>query len=268
MKNSAKQKQRRSRRSQRRLAAEKGVQSKVQSADARPHLDFLKRVRGSLPETIAESDLETMNLGLGFLFDWLRKARQQYADEADGGRAAAFTALNAMRQFIVLFRSPLAELLHLPILKLQDALAALDQNNVLPILKPIARPGRAPSSHAYVSLQGLAAGTVMRLRKLDLDPKQSCLLVAKELAKLGLRPERGKGAITANTVRHWCDDVDSDVGRLGTAAIMYDMVFTNDENKRFSALPRAEARRFALGSLRHYVQEMFPELRVNADKPS
>jgi hypothetical protein len=266
MKNSAKQKPRRTRRSQRRVAAEKGIQSKAQSGAARRHLDFLNRSQGSLPETITERDLETLNSGLDFLFAWLRQARRQY--DQDGGRVAAFTALGAMSQFIMLFNSPLAELLHVPILKLLDALVALDKNNVLPILKPTARPGRPSSSQTYLSLQGHAVGTVMRLRKIDLDPKQAYALVAKELTQLGVRSERGPGSITADTVRHWCDDVDSDVGRLGTAAIMYDMMFTAEERKRFDALPRAKAQSFALASLRHYVQQIFPALHPTADKPS
>jgi hypothetical protein len=250
------------------LPLKKVFRAKGNLPDARPHLDFLERFQGSLPGTITENDLETLNLGLDFLFDWLRKARHQYADEADGGRAAAFTALGAMWQFIVLFKSSLAEDLHVPVLKLQDALAALEKNNVLPILKPVARRGRAASSHAYLSLKGLAAGTVMRLRKLGLNQKQACTLVAKELARLGVRPERGRRAIMVNTVRHWCDDVASDVSRLETAAIMYDKMFTTEENRKFHALSAAEAQPFALGSLRWYVQVIFSELRTTAEKPS
>jgi hypothetical protein len=186
MKKPAKQNTQRTRGSRRRSDAEKGVQAKAQSDDARPHLNFLNRSRGSLPETITESDLKTLNLGLGFLFSRLREARQQYDEDQEGGRVAAFTALGAIWQFIALFNSPFAELLHVPVLKLMDALVALDQNNVLPILKPIARPGRAASSHAYAALQGHAAATVMRLRKLNLSPKQACALVARELARLVL----------------------------------------------------------------------------------
>ncbi|MGC2823657.1 MAG: hypothetical protein WA322_05400 [Pseudolabrys sp.] len=268
MKKPAKQKPHRARQSRRRVAAEKGVESKPQSGDAPPHFNFLMRVKGSLPETIAKSDLETLNLGLGFLFARLREARQQYDKDADSGRAASINALGAMWRFIALFKLPLAELLHMPILKLQEALDALDQNNVLPILKPVARPGRAPSSDAYTALQGHAAGTVMRLRKLDLDPKQACTLVAKELAKLGVRPQRGANAITTDTVRHWCDVLASDVGRHGTAAMVYDSMFTVEENKRFDALPHAKAQSFALASLRQFVQEIFPQLRATAEKPS
>jgi hypothetical protein len=200
MKKPAKQKPHSARRSRRRVAAEDGVESKALSGDAPPYVNFLMRAKGSLPETIADSDLETLNVGLGFLFARLREARQQYDEGADSDRAASITALGAMWQFIMLFKFPLAELLHLPILKLQDALAMLDQNNVLPILKPVARPGRAHSSHAYAALQGNAAGAVMRLLKTGLNPDQARTLVAKELAKMGVRPARGTTLMPSQSI--------------------------------------------------------------------
>jgi hypothetical protein len=80
--------------------------------------------------------------------------------------------------------------------------------------------------------------------------------VANALAKQGIRAERGSGAVTATTVRHWCDEVASDVGRRGTAAMMYDSMFTDIENNRFSELPPDQAQLYALGSLGAWVQEM------------
>jgi hypothetical protein len=50
--------------------------------------------------------------------------------------------------------------------------------------------------------------------------------------------------------------------------MMYGEMFTEEENKKFEALSPAEAQPFALGSLRRYVQEIFPELRTTAEKPS
>jgi hypothetical protein len=268
MKSPAKRKAQPSRRSGRRVAAERGAQSVTRSADVRPHVEFLKQFQGSLPEIITESDLETLNLGLGHLFVWLREARQQYNEDQDGGRIAAFTTLGALMQFIMLFNLPLAEYLHTPILKLLDALVGLDQNNVLPILKPVARSGRSASNPAHAALKGHVAGTVMRLRNSGLDPKTACKRVATELAKLGIRPQRGTKAISANTVRHWCDDVASDVGRGGIAAITYDSMFTDKENERLHALLPANAQSFALASLRQYVQQIFPRRRPTASKPS
>ena len=266
MKKPVEKKSRRIHQSSRRGAAEQGNQSNTRLRE--PHLDFPIRSHGSLPETITASDLASLNSSLASLFARLREARQQYDKEEDGARVAAFTALGAMWQFIALFNSPLQEQLHVPILKLMDALAALDHNNVLPILKPVTRTGRAPSSTAYSSLQGHAAGAVMRLRMLGIDPTQACALVAKELTKLGIKPDRGVGGITGNTIRHWCDHVASDVARHGPAAFMYDMMFMEEAVQRFRALPPAEAPALALASLRQYIQTIFPELRIGADKPS
>ena len=108
----------------------------------------------------------------------------------------------------------------------------------------------------------------MRLRMLEVDPQQACALVAKELTKLGVKPDRGKGGMTGNTIRHWCDHVASDVARLGAAAMVYDTMFTDEEVERFRALSPAMAQALALASLGQYVRAIFPELRVVADKPS
>jgi hypothetical protein len=125
----------------------------------------------------------------------------------------------------------------MPILNLQNALAALEKNNVSPILEPVALSGRAASSDAHRALKGAAAGTVKRLLEAGLDRKQALKVVAKALAEQGVRPERGSGAITGNTVRHWCEKVAEDEGRRGTAAMVYDSMFTAQESERFSALP-------------------------------
>jgi hypothetical protein len=234
----------------------KSAKQGARSAPLTPHLEFVNRMAGRFPEAIAESDQESLNLALGFLFESLRKARRLYDQEQDGGRAAALMALGGMWQFIALFKAPLAELLHVPILNLQDALAALENNNVLPILKPVKRVGRAASSHAYTTLKGHAAGTVQRLLQVRLERRLAFRAVANALAKQGIRAERGSGAVTATTVRHWCDEVASDVGRRGTAAMMYDSMFTDIENNRFSELPPDQAQLYALGSLGAWVQEM------------
>jgi hypothetical protein len=59
-----------------------------------PPQEFLLQSRGTLPEFITEADLETLNSGLRFLFAHLRDARQQFENEADGGRFAAVTKRN------------------------------------------------------------------------------------------------------------------------------------------------------------------------------
>jgi hypothetical protein len=261
-----KQKPRRPHQSRRLVSAE-SIKSKTQSGDA-PHLDFLNQFSGTLQEPIAEGDLATLNKGLAFLFDWLRQARQQYDEATDGGRVAAFTALGGLSHFVMLFNSSPAKPLFMPINNLIDALAALEKNNVKPILKPVPRRGRAPSSHAYESLVGHAAATVTRLRNSGILPEEAHDFVAKELDKLGVRSMRGSGSMTANTIRHWCDEVASDASRLGTAAMMYDFMFTDIENRKFKALSLASSAKIcAKNSLQVYVYETFPELRTPAKNP-
>ena len=238
-----------------------GAQAEIRSGDVQPGLDFLERSKGTLPETITESNLGTLNEGLGFLFAQLREARRRYDEEGDGGRAGAFMALGAMWKFIVLFDRPHAEQLHTPILSLLDALATLEENNVLPIVKPVPRRGRAPSSHGHAALKGQAAATVKRLTQAGMPLKEAHKAVARELNKLGVRPERGSGPVTPNTVRNWCDEVASDVGWHGTAALMYADIFTDEEQKRFSALSKVDAKRFALASLGGFVRAVFPDLQ-------
>src|SRR5262249_30394232 len=75
------------------------------------------------------------------------------------GRWGAFCALGAFQSFITLFKNPLEEDLHVPIVRLQDALVGLEQGRREPILEPVRRRGRAPSSHAYASMKGYAAAT-------------------------------------------------------------------------------------------------------------
>jgi hypothetical protein len=267
MKPFTKQGNRKPRKNRALVSAGNSVKSKTQSSDLPPHLHFLVRFKGSLPETIVEGDLATLNAGLAILFDQLRQAKRQHDEEADGGRAAARTTVGSMWQFVMLFNAPLAELLHMPALNLQTALLALEDNNVVPMLKPVARHGRAPADQRFLTLQGHASGTVRRLKELGHDLVSSRKEVARVLVKLGVRPQRGPNAITANTVRHWCDEVAVDVGRSGTAAVMYDSMFTDEENRKFQTLTPIDARRHALASLKGYVHTTFPELRAPARKP-
>jgi hypothetical protein len=78
------------------------------------------------------------------------------------------------------------------------------------------------------------------------------------LVKSGVRPERGRGKITDTTVRHWYDEVATDVSRGGDAAIVCDGMFTDEERQMFSALPSDQARRsHALKSLANFVLAHF-----------
>jgi hypothetical protein len=237
--------------------------------DQPAHVEFLLRCQGTLPEIITEANLETLNSGLRFLFARLREARQQFESERDGGRKGASTALAATWMFTVLFEGARAESLQVPILYLQDALDSLEKGRVLPILKQKRAPrgGRAPSSEVRAHLRGYAAGTVQRLMKTGLSRQDAFRAVAKRLSQLGVRPERGAGKFTADTVRHWYDEVAADVGRHGTEATMFDSMFTADEASRFSTLPPAQARSHALASLAGWVRVISPALNQKPVNP-
>jgi hypothetical protein len=219
---------------------------------------------GALPDAIGEADLPKLNLALALLFERLREARVQFEQEGDNGRLAACNALGAFWKFVTLFRTPYMQSLQVPILRLQDALAKLEENRTEPILQPVRRAGRPPSSDTYASLKGQAVATVELLLRKGLDQRAARLAVAKELSKLGVRPERGSGTVTANTLRNWRDEIRSDVGRHKAAAVIYDMVLAPAELAKFANMPNDQARRRALGLLTHWVKSVFPELQ----KPS
>jgi hypothetical protein len=254
-------------RSRRRIAAAEGAHhGRTRSGELPANLEFAKGMAGTLPETVTADDLEILNAGLNRLFADLRRAHQFFQDGEGNGRGGAATALAALQRFITLFRAPLAEGLQVPILDLLQALVALENNNVLPVLKPVRRRGRAKSSDAYEALKGCVAETGQRLLQSGVTPADAHRRVAKELGTLGVRPERGAGDVTGTTVRHWCDGVAEDVGRGGTAAMIYDLIFTAEEIERFSRLPSNQARQdFALASLAAFVRKILP--RCGPEKP-
>jgi hypothetical protein len=222
-------------------------------------MDFVSQMQGTLPEKISARDLLKLNHALEFLFADLRDASQLSREKGDDGRMGAAVALGAVLRLIVLFEVPLSEALHVPILRLQAALLDLQNNSVAPMLEPVRRAGRAPSSNPHAALKGVAAGAVKRLQDAGMDRPTAYAKVASELKKLGVKPERGSGYVTATTLRHWCDAVAEDVARTGTAAINYDLMFTADETARFTALPKDQARTLALESLISFVRTIFPE---------
>jgi hypothetical protein len=275
---SAQQRPRRTPQSRRRAAAAEGTQSQLRFAELPANLEFASRMAGALPETIVAGDLETLNSGLHLLFADLRRARRYFQDGEGNGRGGAVTALAAFGRFVTLFEASLAEGLQLPILDLQQALAALEDNNVLQMLKPARHGGRAKSGDAREALKGHVAGTVKRLLQTGITQVDAHRRVAKVLKRRGVRPERGAGDVTANTIRHWCDDVAADVGRRGIAAVVCDSMFTESEREKFSffvwldrnpekGVDHPPAHLFALDSLAAFVAANFPN-HAQPEKPS
>jgi hypothetical protein len=232
--------------------------------DDPPFLKFWKRANGTLPVKIKEADLKRLNSALGFLFDRLRQARERFEKAGDDGRHGAISALGACWSFIMLFRKPLEEDLHVPIMRLQDALVGLEQGRREPMLEPVRRRGRAPSGQAYAGMKGYAAATVQLLLQADLARGDALGAVARQLRELGVRPERGSGTVTATTVRNWCNEVSSDVGRRGTAALMYDDRMAREEQERFLSLPKDQVIQLAIERLTRWVLSIFPKQQKEA----
>jgi hypothetical protein len=223
--------------------------------------DFIDRMKGTLPEPLTARDLKALNAGLSFFFADLRRAWALFQASEGHGRAGAIWALGAMWRFVMLFKAPLAENLSVPVLRLQAALRALDDNKVDPTLTPVPRTGRARSTGTRAALRGYAAGTVKRLVQGGLTKPQAYARVAKTLTQLGVRPERGSGQITATTIRHWYDEVAADAGRRSDAATVYDSMFTKDERNRFLGLSNTKRQSFAIKSLEGFVRAVLPEMR-------
>jgi hypothetical protein len=226
-------------------------------------------MKGTLPELVTTPDLETLNTGLRFFFSELRLSSALFQQSGSGGRAGAVKALGATWRLVALFEQPLSQLLHVPILHLQDALQSLDEGTVSPMLTAVPHSGRASSTGGRAALRGHAAGTVTRLIEANVPRGQAHALVARALVRLGVRPERGSGQITATTVRHWYAEVATDVSRRGAAAIVYDGMFTDEERRRFSGLPSDQERRaLTLNSLAGFVRAHFPSILSATQKTS
>jgi hypothetical protein len=230
--------------------------------DDPPFLEFWYRAKGTLPEKIKKAHLRRLNSGLGFLFGRLRQAQARFEQEGDSDRQSVFSALGAFWSFITLFKGPFTENLHVPIMRLQDALWMLDHGETKPMLKRVPRPrgGRAPSSQTYASLRGYAAATVQLLQQAGLAREDAHEAVATELSQLGVRPQRGSGTVTVITVQNWCSKVAEDVGRHSTAAMMYEHKLARGQ-AMLSALPKDQARQSALEELAYWIGTLFPELR-------
>lgn len=236
-----------------------------------------------LPETIGVGDLEIINEVLTSLFAELRFASAIYQDKEFADRAATLVALSAVWRFLMRFRPARDELLHVPLMNLSSALLALNDNNVQLILQPNTpqRGGRAQDSPDRQALIGIAVGAVERLRWTGMELGEADKAVAAELAKLGVKPSRGKNPITARTVREWrnrvrtdlpllrpllaggpeamaewCKQADPIVAARVRAVLSAVEMLTDKWRSRIQDQPQASARKFVLASLTTGIAKM------------
>jgi hypothetical protein len=236
-----------------------------------------------LPEKIEPADFDTLNQALAALFQDLRFARSLSPGETHG-RLGVVVALSATWRFLIQFRPVLAETLHVPLMNLHNALLALNENNVEPILKPTKRSGRATSSPRRYVLIGIAVGAARRLEWTSLSPLDANKAVATKLNALGVRPTRSSGGVTAGTLRRWRDKINEvqpllrslpqvlqselsaeDLGWID-AAVNVDSMMTEKSRAHITALAVADARRFVLLGLENAIFQM--DLADPAKPPS
>ena len=227
----------------------------------------------NLPEKIAPADLEALNHALAALFQDLRSAWSLPPGETHG-RLNAVVALSAAWRFLTQFEPVLTETLHVPLMSLHSALLALNENNVEPILKPTKRTGRAASSPRRYTLMGIAVGAAQRLEWTGLSPTEANKAVAAKLKALDIKPARGKGGVTAGTLRRWRDKINEvqpllrllpqvlqselsaeDLGWIN-AAVNVDSMMTEKSRAQIAALAAADARRVVLLALEKSISEM------------
>ena len=183
----------------------------------------------------------------------LRAAQSEFAD--GNHLNGAYLSLLAVSAFLSLFGPVKQEGLSAPLAALESALWALDEGVVEPILKPArrARGGRARSSVLRQELKGAAVYVAHRLHSLGLEQKEALAIVAAELRRIGVKPDRGSGEITPRTIRGWCDEVAADVGRDGTAAQRCYLLLSHPEDRTLDDMPPEAAKSWLRSRLRFFV---------------
>jgi len=226
-----------------------------------------------LPDKIAPADLEALNHALAGLFQELRFARSLPPGETHG-RLSAAVALGAAWRFLTRFEPVLTETLHVPLMSLHSALLALNENNNEPILRPRKPTGRAASSPRRYALIGIAVGAARRLEWTGQAPMKANRAIATKLNALGIKPTRGKGGVTADTLRRWRERINAtqpllrslpqmlqselsaeDLGWI-SASQNAESMLTDEWRKKIAALVAADARRFVLLSLEKSISGM------------
>jgi hypothetical protein len=207
---------------------------------------------GAVPEVIGAEDLPVLNAMLAYVLAGLRQAA---ADRGKAkGRRAAVTALNVAWVFFAAFKPVLAEGLHASLLNLLDAVRALDDGNVAPLLRPSPPRGRAPDSRYREALLTAVILAVGMLRAGGMQLNAAYQLVADHLDRLGVKPSRGSGHITARTVRGWCAKAAEDVGGHTLAGRFLKFMDSEEWRSKSKTVPPGRGRQLALELLTSFTE--------------
>lgn len=153
--------------------------------------------------TVTKIPVRELNGQVAQLVQSLRYARDNIAPAAaDGGRAAAFVALNAVDDFLTfLLRDRQGELL-VPLRQLQYALADLDRGKTVPLLKRTKLGHRPKDATAEQGFRAVAALAMHHFIEDGLSRSQAAREVCKYLTKLGYRDGKGN-PIRPAQVEQW-----------------------------------------------------------------
>lgn len=199
------------------------------------------------PRVLTQKDLPKLNALLSEVERGLRNAHRNYKTGEYAGRTGACAALLTVQMLLGHFEMFDGRDLTTPLEALFNALIALNNNNQLPILKPVAKPGSPPPSNIRTMIEGLAIATVDRLLELDQPLDVACQMVADILVQHDVKALKSKKAISARTVKNWKQRAAEDVAMQtmlanmrGVFAAAREFLDDPEENPTLLALEQLE----------------------------
>jgi hypothetical protein len=190
------------------------------------------------PVKLTAKHLPKLNEVFGDFARGLEAALEVYKKGTHSGRDGAGACLGTVALLLDLFEVFDRNHVTTPINAIVNALAALNENNQLPILTPVPSTGRAKSSYMRSMLEGWAVVTVERVMEAGKPLDKACEIVAKELVKAGVKSTRGKSDISARTVKNWKQRSSEDIAMIGlmakTRKIFNDFVKDDDDRDGIS----------------------------------
>lgn len=199
------------------------------------------------PRILTSEDLPKLNALLDQVEQGLKAAQRSYMTGEYAGRTGACAALLTVQMLLGHFEMFDGRDLTTPLEALFNALIALNNNNQLPILKPIAKPGSPPPSQIRTLIEGLAVATVDRLLELDQPLDVACKMVADILVQYGVKALKSKKVISERTIKNWKQRAAEDVAMQTMLANMRgifvsarELLDDPDENPVLLALEQLE----------------------------
>lgn len=149
-------------------------------------------VRDAIPPELLETFL-----------DRLLEARAEFAVGKDGGRSGVIKALTVATLFLSFLDPQNERGLVDPLVVLDNALRALDRNNVQALLKPKRKSSRSIASDSRIIAQALSVYAAETLMETGMGPLEAYKRIAKALKDIGVRSSGFRAPISERTIRGW-----------------------------------------------------------------